>query len=111
MTSTFLNGIIDLTDADMKQQIKSTLHEEQQSWLDQVLRKQAWKPTPKFEEYCDQFTRDVCNRVQVPNLVRKSFVKGRFDPFFDEGHDIAQDIMKHLYVFLLYLRPNFPKGY
>ncbi|CAG8659648.1 9198_t:CDS:2, partial [Paraglomus brasilianum] len=59
MNSTFLNGIIDLTDPDMRRQIKSTLHEEQQSWLDQ------------------------------------SFVKGRFDPFFDEGHDIAQDIMKH----------------
>ena len=111
MNSTFLNGIIDLTDPDMRRQIKSTLHEEQQSWLDQVLRKQAWKPTPKFKEYCDQFTDDACNRVQVPNLVRKSFVKGRFDSFFDEGHDIAQDIMKHLYVFLLYLRPNFPKGY
>ncbi|POG62125.1 hypothetical protein GLOIN_2v1485700 [Rhizophagus irregularis DAOM 181602=DAOM 197198] len=43
-----------------------------------------------------EFTDDVCDHVQIPTLVRKSFIVGRFDPFFHEGHDIAQDIMKHL---------------
>ncbi|RHZ58796.1 hypothetical protein Glove_368g47 [Diversispora epigaea] len=48
--------------------------------------------------FCNQFTKDNCDHVQVPSFVRKSFVVGRFDPFLHEGHDIAQRIMTHLYV-------------
>ncbi|RHZ58758.1 hypothetical protein Glove_368g29 [Diversispora epigaea] len=48
--------------------------------------------------FCNHFTKDNCDHVQVPSFVRKSFVVGRFDPFLHEGHDIAQRIMTHLYV-------------
>ncbi|CAG8743803.1 10155_t:CDS:2 [Dentiscutata erythropus] len=73
MNSIFLNGIIDMTDAE----------------------KQAWDQTTVFKDYCSQFTEDKCDRVQIPTLVRKSYIVGRFDPFLHEGHDIAQRIMTH----------------
>ncbi|CAG8707248.1 12890_t:CDS:2, partial [Acaulospora colombiana] len=73
MNSTFLNGIIDLTDADTKRQIKSTLHEEQQSWLDQVLRKQAWKPTPEFKEI-EILTPDTSKR-KIDGVMRALLTK------------------------------------
>ena len=96
MNSNFLNEIIDLTDTDVKKQLQSKLDQEQRSWLDRILEKQSWIPTSEFKDFCGQFTEDACDRVQIPTLVRKSFIVGRFDPFFHEGHDIAQDIMKHL---------------
>jgi len=80
MNSNFMNGIVDLTDADTKKQIRSILDDEQRLWLEYELKKQVW--TPEFEAYCGQFTEDTCNRRQVSNLVRKPFVAGRFDPFF-----------------------------
>ncbi|CAG8573636.1 16273_t:CDS:2, partial [Acaulospora colombiana] len=84
MNSNLMNGIVDLTDADTKKQIRSILDDEQRLWLEYGLKKQVWTVTPEFEAYCGQFTEDTCNRRQVPNLVRKTFVAGRFDPFFHE---------------------------
>ncbi|CAG8783280.1 27258_t:CDS:2, partial [Dentiscutata erythropus] len=100
MSSNFLNGIIDVSDANFKTMIKSELNKlnEGQQWFDKVLSKQTWILTPEFTNYRNQFTDDVCNRMQLPTLVRKSFVTERFDPFVHEGHDIAQDIMKHFSV-------------
>ena len=82
----------------MKKIVQSKLSElnEGQQWFDQVLNKKTWTPTSEFINYCNQFTDDMCNRIEFPTLVRKSFVIGRFDPFVHEGHDIVQDIMKHL---------------
>ncbi|GES89415.1 hypothetical protein GLOIN_2v1776381 [Rhizophagus clarus] len=100
MSSNFLNGIIDVSDANFKKMILSELIKlnEGQQWFDKVLSKHTWVLTPEFINYCNQFTDDVCNRMQLPTLVRKSFVTGRFDPFVHEGHDIVQDIMKHFSV-------------
>ena len=96
MDSNFLNNIIDLTDNEMKHETLSTLNLDQKLYLNKVLEKQAWIPTPEFKNYCDQFTDDACNRVKVPSLVRKSFIGEYFDPFLHEGYDIVHDIMKHL---------------
>ena len=79
MDSNFLNNIIDLTDNEMKHETLSTLNLDQKLYLDKVLEKQAWIPTPEFKNYCDQFTDDVCNRVKIPTLVRKSFIGEYFD--------------------------------
>ena len=98
MNSNFMNRIVDLADVNTKKQIRSILEDEQRLWLEYELKKQVWTVTPEFEAYCGQFTEDTCNRRQVPDLVRKPFVTGRFDPFFHEGYDVAHDIMKHLYV-------------
>ncbi|RIB27457.1 hypothetical protein C2G38_2160553 [Gigaspora rosea] len=100
MNSTFLNGIIDVSDANLKKTTRSILNKlnEEQQWFDRVLNKQTWVLTSEFIDYCNQFTDDVCNRVQFPTLVHKFFVAGHFDPFVHEGHDIAQDIMKHFSV-------------
>ncbi|CAG8644951.1 12229_t:CDS:2, partial [Ambispora leptoticha] len=100
MNSNFLNGIIDVSNANLKKMTRSILNKlnEGQQWFDQVLNKQTWASTSEFIDYCNQFTDHVCNRVQFPTLVRKSFVTGHFDPFVHEGHDIAQDIMKHFSV-------------
>ncbi|CAG8553130.1 4169_t:CDS:2 [Paraglomus brasilianum] len=66
MESNFLNGIIDLTDANVKNRLQSTLDQKQRSWLDRVLEKQSWIPTPEFKDFCFQFTDDVRDRVQIP---------------------------------------------
>ena len=87
-----------MTDLRVKKSIQLKLNEGQNSWFSQVLKKRTWDPTPEFKDYCNQFTEDRCNRVHIPVLVRKSFVAGHFDPFLYEGHDIAQQIMTHLYV-------------
>jgi hypothetical protein len=98
MSSNFINGIIDVTNDNVKNLIQSKLSElnEGQKWFDRVLYKKTWTPTTEFNNYCSQFTDDVCNRIQFPTLVRESFVTGRFDSYAHEGHDIAQDVMKHL---------------
>ncbi|CAG8585525.1 2499_t:CDS:2, partial [Gigaspora rosea] len=67
--SLFLNDIVDLTKI-----------------------KKVWKKHQSLD-FCKQFIAESCNRVEVPNLVRKSCVNGCFDPFVHEGHDIAQDTM------------------
>ncbi|CAG8670388.1 12763_t:CDS:10, partial [Dentiscutata heterogama] len=76
MNSIFLNGIIDMTDAGVKQSVRSKLNKEQKSWLDRKLEKQAWDQTTVFKDYCSQFTEDKCDRVQIPTLVRKSYIVG-----------------------------------
>jgi hypothetical protein len=98
MNSNFLNGIIDVTVGNMNNSIQSKLSEfnEGRQWLDRVFSKKKWTSTTEFNNYCSQFTDDMCNRIHFPTLVRKSFITGRFDPFVHEGHDIAQDVMKHL---------------
>ena len=68
MNSNFLNNIIDLTDNEMKHEIQSTLNLDQKLCLDKVLEKQAWIPTPEFKNYCNQFTDDVCNRLQTSSV-------------------------------------------
>ncbi|CAG8631413.1 1750_t:CDS:10, partial [Paraglomus occultum] len=95
MTSIYLNGIIDLSDNEMQKRIKKSLNEEQNSWLERVLEKKAWKPTPACIQYLNQFTEEVCNRNEIPTIVRKSCVTGRFDPFYHEAHEIAQQILTH----------------
>ncbi|CAG8632961.1 11230_t:CDS:2 [Paraglomus occultum] len=92
--------ILHVSNAKLKKMTRSILNKlnEGQQWFDQVLNKQTWASTSEFIDYCNQFTDHVCNRVQFPTLVRKSFVTGHFDPFVHEGHDIAQDIMKHFSV-------------
>ncbi|CAG8534790.1 12815_t:CDS:2, partial [Acaulospora morrowiae] len=100
MNSNFLNGIIDVSNANLKKMTRSMLNklDEGQQWFDRVLNKQTWTLTSEFIDYCNQFTDHLCNRAQFPTLVRKSFVTGHFDPFVHEGHDIAQDIMRHFSV-------------
>ncbi|KAF0427430.1 hypothetical protein F8M41_006049 [Gigaspora margarita] len=97
MNSLFLNGIIDM--ANVKEQILLKLEGEQLNWLGNILNKKTWKKTQEFISFCNQFNEDNCDRVNVPVLVRKSFVpEGKFNSFSDEGHDIVQDIMKHFSV-------------
>ena len=67
-----------------------------------MLEKETWDITPEFKDYCSQFTEDTCDRVHTPTLVRKSFVVGRFDPFLHKGHDIAKQLMTHLYVVIYF---------
>ncbi|RIB16324.1 hypothetical protein C2G38_2190265 [Gigaspora rosea] len=78
--SLLLNDIVDLT------KIKTQRYFE----------KESLKKKRQSLDFCKQFIAESCNRVEVPNLVRKSCVNGCFDPFVHEGHDIAQDIMKHI---------------
>ncbi|CAG8508986.1 3831_t:CDS:10 [Ambispora leptoticha] len=68
MNSNFLNDIIDLTDASMKQCVRSSLNEGQRSFLNLILEKQTWDQTNEFKDFCSQFTEDNCDRVQVPTL-------------------------------------------
>ncbi|CAJ0898950.1 7245_t:CDS:2 [Entrophospora sp. SA101] len=96
MDSFLLNGIIDMT--NVKEQINQKLEKEQLNWLINILNKKVWKKTQEFISFCDQFNEDNCNRVNVPLLVRKSFIEGQFNSFLHEGHDIVQDIMKHFSV-------------
>ena len=96
MTSVYLNGIIDLSDDETHKQIKKSLDKDQVTWLEEVLQKKTWNPTPEFTQYINQFTEDACTRAKVPTIVRKSYVPGRFDPSYYEAHDIAQQILTHL---------------
>ena len=95
MTSIYLNGIIDLSDDEMHKRIKKSLNKEQNSWLEGVLERKTWKPTPEYMQYINQFTEEVCTRNEIPTIVRKSCVTGRFDPFYHEAHEIAQQILTH----------------
>ncbi|CAG8493138.1 5281_t:CDS:10 [Paraglomus occultum] len=98
MTSISLNGIIDLTDKSMYKEVTTSLSEDEAIWLQNFLQRKVWKPTPEFQDYIAQFTEESCTRAQIPSLVRKSHVVGRFDPVFHEDHDIAQQISTHLSV-------------
>ncbi|CAG8727714.1 13265_t:CDS:10 [Dentiscutata erythropus] len=95
MTSVCLNQIIDFSDVEIKKLIEKYLNNEQQEWLYSVLMKKVWNPSDDYKQYIEQFKEGMCNRTQVPILVRKTFVEGRFDPYFNEGHDIVQHIFTH----------------
>ncbi|CAG8529961.1 16512_t:CDS:2 [Cetraspora pellucida] len=103
MTSVCLNQIIDFSDVEIKRLIEKYLNNEQQEWLYSVLMKKSWNPSDDYKQYIEQFREGVCNRAQVPMLVRKTFVEERFDPYFNEGHDIVQHIFTHC----LHNQPNF----
>ncbi|KAG9297851.1 hypothetical protein G9A89_006792 [Geosiphon pyriformis] len=98
LTSVSLNGIIDLSDDETYKQIKKSLNKDQMTWLEEFLRKKTFNQTPEFTQYINQFTEDACIRAEIPTIVRKSFILGRFDPFHYEAHDIAQQILTHLSV-------------
>jgi hypothetical protein len=63
--------------------------------IEKVITKKNWKPTSEFVQY-EQFTEDVCTRAEIPTIVRKSYVSGRYDPYYHEAHYIAQQILTHL---------------
>ncbi|CAG8644607.1 11613_t:CDS:2, partial [Racocetra fulgida] len=96
MKSIFLNNILDLSDNETYKQIKKSLSKDQSSWLEEVLQKKTWKPTPEYTQYINQFTEEACTRNEIPTIARRSFVSLRFDPYFHEAHDIAQHILTHL---------------
>jgi len=60
--------------------------------------KKNWKPISEFVQYIEQFTEDVCIQAEIPTIVRKSYVPGRFDPCYYEAHDIAQQTLTHFSV-------------
>ncbi|CAJ0637716.1 2837_t:CDS:2 [Entrophospora sp. SA101] len=67
----FINGIIDITNVNVKKIVQSKLSElnEGQQWFDQVLNKKTWTPTSEFINYCNQFTDDMCNHIEFTTLV------------------------------------------
>ena len=95
ISSTYLNNIIELVNADMQKTIERALDEKQHSWFETALKKQVWEPTKEVRQYFSQFTEDTCNQINIPTLVRKSFISGRFDPYYHEGHDIVQQVFTH----------------
>ncbi|CAG8630309.1 8090_t:CDS:2, partial [Diversispora eburnea] len=95
MASIYLNNIIDLSDDEIYKRIKKSLNKDQVSWLEGVLQKKSWKLTPEFTEYINQFTEEACTRANIPTIVRKSCISGRFDSSYHEAHDIAQHILTH----------------
>src|SRR2546423_1384038 len=95
LTSTTLNDIIDISDEETNKEIKACFNQDQICWLNNVLKSQVFNPTDEFKNYIGQFTEGACNRVQIPSLVRKSFINGRFDSYYYEDHDVAQQVLTH----------------
>ncbi len=95
MTSIYLNNIMDLTDIKIRKEVEKSLNEDQLLWFNEILKKQISSQTDEFKNYLNQFTGVVCNRAQIPTLVRKSFVSGRFDSYYYEDYDIAHQILEH----------------
>ncbi|CAG8592873.1 8610_t:CDS:2, partial [Acaulospora morrowiae] len=99
LSSTYLNGIIDFSDDETRKRIKKFLNKDQITWLEEKFRKKTWDPTSEYTQYINQFIEDVCDRVQIPILVRKSFVpENTFNSYRHEAHDIAQQILTHFSV-------------
>lgn len=97
VTSISINNIIDLSNNEVSKQVHNILDEVQIKWLDTVLQQKLWEPTSEFHQYISQFTEDLCDRINIPILVRESFVpKGTFNPYLHEAHDISQQILTHL---------------
>ncbi|RIB16329.1 hypothetical protein C2G38_2190285 [Gigaspora rosea] len=86
------NVFLKLLDESKENEAGKTLKEDVNFRLNDILKKKVWKKHQSLD-FCKQFIAESCNRVEVPNLVRKSCVNGCFDPFVHEGHDIAQDTM------------------
>lgn len=59
--------------------------------IKKVITKKNWKPTSELVQH-EQFTEGVCTRA----IVRKSYVSGRYDPYYHEAHYITQQILTHL---------------
>ncbi|CAJ0844668.1 485_t:CDS:10 [Entrophospora sp. SA101] len=78
-----------------KNHMTSICLNEQLTWLNVILTKQVSNKTEEFKQYVGQFTERVCNRVQIPTLVRNSFVSGRFDSYYYEDYDIAHQVLEH----------------
>ncbi|CAG8568948.1 2276_t:CDS:10 [Ambispora gerdemannii] len=99
VSSISLNHIIDSSNNEVFKQVNDTLNESQIEWLNMVLRKKSWKQTDEFQQYISQFTEDMCDRVNIPILVRESFVsKGSFNSYRHKAHDIVQQILTHFSV-------------
>ncbi|CAG8786885.1 4112_t:CDS:2, partial [Dentiscutata erythropus] len=96
MNSVCLNGILDLSNEEIYENVKKIFEINQLNWLEKVIEKKIWKPTLEFTQYVEQFTKNTCTRAEVPSLVRKSYILGRFDLCHHESHDIAQQILMHL---------------
>src|ERR1051325_4242046 len=95
MSSVYLNNVMDLSDLETRRKVKNSLNEDQLAWLNVILKKQTSDQTEEFKQYVGQFNERVCNRVQTPTLVRKSFILGRFDSYYYEDYDIARQILEH----------------
>jgi len=98
MSSISLNNIIDLSNDKVSERVNKSLDKRQIEWLNIVLKQKSWKQTDEFKKYVNQFTEDVCDRVNIPYMVRKSFIIPieSFNSFHHEGHDVAQRILIHL---------------
>ncbi|CAB4427758.1 unnamed protein product [Rhizophagus irregularis] len=96
MKSISLNSILDLSDMGIRRKIEKLLNEDQLAWVNKVLKKQTSRSrTDEFKKYLNQFNEDACNRAQIPTLVRKSFVSGRFDSYYYEDYDIVHQLLEH----------------
>jgi hypothetical protein len=95
MSSIYLNNIIDISDVEVRQKIEKSLNEDQLAWFNKITKKRTSIQTNEFEKYVNQFNENVCNRVHIPTLVRKSFIPGRFDSYYYEDYDIAHQILEH----------------
>ncbi|CAG8619334.1 9296_t:CDS:10 [Dentiscutata erythropus] len=95
MSSVYLNNILDLSDLETRRRVENSLNEDQHAWLNTILKKQTSDQTEAFKQYVGQFNERVCNRKQIPTLVRKSFILDRFDSYYYEDYDIAHQILEH----------------
>ncbi|CAG8455004.1 8467_t:CDS:2 [Cetraspora pellucida] len=94
MSSVYLNNILDLSDLETRRRVENSLND-QHAWLNTILKKQTSDQTEAFKQYVGQFNERVCNRKQIPTLVRKSFILDRFDSYYYEDYDIAHQILEH----------------
>ncbi|KAF0441049.1 hypothetical protein F8M41_004023 [Gigaspora margarita] len=95
MSSVYLNNILDLSNLETRRRVENSLNEDQHAWLNTILKKQTSDQTEEFKQYVGQFNERVCNRKQIPTLVRKSFILDRFDSYYYENYDIAHQILEH----------------
>lgn len=95
MTSIYLNNIMDMSDSKIHKKVEKSLNEYQLLQFNKIFKKQILNQTDEFKKYLSQFTGDVCNKVQIPTLIRNSFVSGRFDSYYYKDYDIAHQILEH----------------
>lgn len=62
---------MDLSDLETRRKVENSLNEDQYACLNTILKKQV-----------GQFNEHVYNRKQIPTLVLKSFILGRFDSYY-----------------------------
>ncbi|RIB00444.1 hypothetical protein C2G38_2234299 [Gigaspora rosea] len=95
MSSVYLNNILDLSDLETRRRVENSLNEDQHAWLNTIFKKQTSDQTEEFKQYVGQFNECVCNRKQIPTLVRKFFILDRFDSYYYEDYNIAHQILEH----------------